>query len=138
MNLNVKGNVFLNGVAYSPYPSYGYCPGSVSTVENELELALQHSYRIRIYSTECPIVMRTMLRYASEGKIEVLLGVWIDNRENDQKEIDDLILYLSEYPHARISGIVVGNEPLLRNTLSPQDVVSRILEVKQKVSFFFL
>ena len=122
----------LYGLAYSEFRIYGLCP-SDEDVENDIALLLQHSRRARLYSTECGNVMDIMLSYASRGELTLLLGVWIDNRATDQKEIDDLVSFLDRYPTADVHGIVVGNEVLYRNTLSPSQVAARVVEVRQKV-----
>lgn len=124
------GNLY--GVAYTPFRIFERCPSDVE-VESDVQMILRHSRKARIYSTECMNVMDIMLRHASNGDLSVLLGVWIDNRATDQKEIDDLILALDRYPNADIYGIVVGNEPLFRNTMTPTEVAGRVAEVRHKV-----
>ena len=79
-------------------------------LEEDVGLMLQHTRRIRLYSTECPDVMHGLLKKASEGQLSLLLGVWMENSQRDRTELDMLMKYLEQYPHAALEGIVIGNE----------------------------
>lgn len=127
-----QANGLLFGAAYTPYRHFGACPDE-SQVYEDMGRVMGVTHRVRLYSTECAAVNRILLRYASEGKLEILMGVWIDNRSRDQGEIDDLITALREFPHARLTGIVVGNEVMYRNTASSSQLAGRIYEVRHKV-----
>eukprot|EP00803_Ostreobium_quekettii_P003310 evm.model.scf_317.2 EVM.evm.TU.scf_317.2 scf_317:19502-22222(+) len=126
------GHAQLYGLGYSVFRVFGACPTD-DEVRADLQILLRYSRRVRLYSTECGNVMDIVLAAASRGELAVLLGVWIDNRATDQKEVDDLVVYLDRYPTADVEGIVVGNEALFRNTLTPSQVAGRVVEVRQKV-----
>ena len=79
-------------------------------LEEDVGLMLQHTNRIRLYSTECPDVMHGLLKKASEGQLSLLLGVWMENNQRDHAELDMLMKYLEQYPYAALEGIVIGNE----------------------------
>lgn len=122
----------LYGAAYTPYRQYGACPEEWQVYE-DLQMVMSVTKRVRMYSMECQVVNRIVLQYATEGKLELLLGVWIDNRSRDQGEVEDLMSALREYPWAKINGIVVGNEVMYRNTLHPSSLAGRIYEVRHRV-----
>lgn len=92
-----------------------------------------HSRRVRTYSTECASANEVLLQMASQGQLSLLFGVWLDNRPTDQKEIEDLLVYLRKYPNADLYGIAVGNEAVFRGTLQPYEVAAKITEVRNRV-----
>lgn len=120
------------GLCYTPFRVFGACPTDAE-VEADVQILLRHTSRVRVYSTECINVNKILLRHASQGDLSVLLGVYLDNRPTDQQEVDYLIEALSEYPHANIAGIVVGNEVLYRGTLPKSTLLGRVQEVREKV-----
>lgn len=127
----------LFGVAYSPYRQYGKCP-SKAEIEQDKNIAIQHTTRIRLYSTECHLLNDVVLQLSTTYRTGILMGVWIDNDPTrNQKEIEDLYKYLRKYPNANLLGITVGNEVLHRNTLSPEAVAGLVVQVKQGVRSLF-
>jgi exo-beta-1,3-glucanase (GH17 family) len=62
--------------------------------------------------------------------IKVLQGLWLDrDRQKNRIQIDTAIDLAKRFPGA-ISGIVVGNEVLLRGELAPEDIAAVLREVK--------
>jgi glucan 1,3-beta-glucosidase len=62
--------------------------------------------------------------------IKVLQGLWLDrDRVRNRVQIDTAIALAKNYPDA-ISGIVVGNEVLLRGELASEDIAAVLREVK--------
>jgi exo-beta-1,3-glucanase (GH17 family) len=62
--------------------------------------------------------------------IKVLQGLWLDrDRQKNRVQIDTAIALAKRFPDA-ISGIVVGNEVLLRGELAPDDIAAVLREVK--------
>jgi exo-beta-1,3-glucanase (GH17 family) len=62
--------------------------------------------------------------------IKVLQGLWLDrDRKKNRAQIDTAIALAKRFPDA-ISGIVVGNEVLLRGELAPEDIAAVLHEVK--------
>ncbi|GMH37165.1 hypothetical protein BSKO_05038 [Bryopsis sp. KO-2023] len=118
----------LFGVAYAPYRYMGVCPHA-GEIQQDLCLMKKYTTKVRTYSTECPEVLDLLFW----NGFRVLIGVWIDNRASDQKEIDDLIQILRRHPQADIHGIVVGNEALYRETMTPTEVANRVKETRRKV-----
>jgi len=125
-------------MAYSPYRRFGHCP-TPQELSQDNEIGILHTNRIRLYSTECHHLNDVYLAAASGSspkfaQVELLLGLWIDgNPARDAQEIQDLYLYLRKYPHARLSGIAVGNEVLYRRTMHPDVLAQKVSEVKATV-----
>jgi len=86
----------------------------------------------------CMTVNRVFLKHASEGKLSVLLGVWIDGAEQDQDEIKKLMTVLAEYPQANLAGIAVGNEVAFRDTMTEPDLIRAVLSVRDEVEISIL
>lgn len=86
----------------------------------------------------CMTVNRVFLKHASEGRLSVLLGVWIDGAEQDQEEINKLMTVLAEYPQANIAGIAVGNEVAFRETMTQPDLIRTVLNVRDEVKISIL
>jgi glucan 1,3-beta-glucosidase len=62
--------------------------------------------------------------------IKVLQGLWLDrDRKKNRIQIDTAIALAKRFPDA-ISGVVVGNEVLLRGELAPEDIAAVLREVK--------
>lgn len=118
----------LFGVAYAPYRYMGVCPNG-GEIQQDLNLLKKYTTKVRTYSTECPEVLDLLFW----NGFEVMMGVWIDNRSTDQQEIDDLITILRRHSNAKIFGIVVGNEVLFRETMTPTEVADRVKETRRKV-----
>lgn len=110
---------------------------TAAELEEDVKLMLQHTNRVRLYSTECSEVMDGLLKKASHGQISLLLGLWIENSPRDMKELDQLIEHLKKYPNAALEGIVVGNEVLFRGQASPEYMGYLITETRNRVSFPF-
>jgi exo-beta-1,3-glucanase (GH17 family) len=67
---------------------------------------------------------------AQQFGVKVLQGLWLDrDRKKNRVQIDTAIALAKNYPDA-ISGIVVGNEVLLRGELAPEDIAAVLREVK--------
>lgn len=127
----------MYGLAYSPYRRYGHCP-TPQELSQDNAIALTHTQRIRLYSTECHYLNDVFLRAASANgqgsNFEVLLGVWIDDdAARNAKEIQDLYTFLRLYPNARLSGIAVGNEVLYRKAMHPTSLARMVAEVRTTV-----
>lgn len=118
----------MQGITYSPYRQMGACP-SPEQVDEDIRLIWSLTTRVRLYSTECRVVMEKLLT----SGLQVLIGAWIDNAANDQKEVDDLVGLLREFPEANIYGIAIGNEPLLRQTMTPDQVANYLDDARYKV-----
>lgn len=108
-----KAGEYLFGVAYTPYRTFGACPTD-GEIYHDLSVVTRHSNRIRTYTTECDNMNHILLQQASTGAISLMLGIWLDNRSTDQIEIDTMMSLLREYPYAKLHGLVVGNEAILR------------------------
>ena len=88
-------------------------------VESDIKLLSQYTSRLRTYSsTESPSVPRLAAKYG----VSVLAGAWLDRRtENSELELQALID--SARQNKNIDRVIVGNETLLRQDLSPNELI---------------
>jgi len=83
---------------------------------------------IRTYATDNGLDQVPQI--AQRLGIKVLQGLWLDrDRQKNRIQIDTAIDLAKRFPDA-ISGIVVGNEVLLRGELAPDDIAAVLREVK--------
>ncbi len=89
-------------------------------IGRDLKLVARYSDRVRTYSMlENP----QMARLAEREGLKVMAGAWIDRRlDNNQTELDTLVAQARRYP-GTINRVIVGNEVLLRNDISPEDLM---------------
>ncbi len=122
----------IAGFAYSPYradqsPIEGRYP-SVEQIEEDMLLLAQHTKHIRTYSVDG--ILGDIPRLAARHGLQVTLGAWLtDNRELNLKELDRLIEVVNA--NRNVDRIIVGNETMLREELSEEDLISYINYVRQ-------
>ncbi len=121
----------IHGLCFSPYVE-GQETGdmlSASQIRRRMEIILPHTKWIRSFS--CTEGNELIPSIAHEKGLKTMVGAWIGNdKERNEKEIDAL-LKLSEAGLVDIA--VVGNEVLLRNELTEQDVIRYVQRVRQSL-----
>ncbi|KRA33183.1 benzoate transporter [Rhodanobacter sp. Root627] len=96
-------------------------------IDSDLKLVSKYTSRVRTYSMlQNPQVPRLAER---EG-LKVMAGAWIDRRlDNNEKEIETLIAQARHYP-GTVNRVIVGNEVLLRNDISPEQLMTYLDRVR--------
>ncbi|WP_242512283.1 glycosyltransferase family 2 protein [Pseudolysobacter antarcticus] len=103
-------------------------------IESDIKLLSQYTSHLRTYtSTEAPSVPRLAAKYG----MTVLAGAWLDRRaENSELELQAMID--SARQNKNIDRVIVGNETLLRQDLSPNELIGYLdrarAALKQPVS----
>jgi exo-beta-1,3-glucanase (GH17 family)/glycosyltransferase involved in cell wall biosynthesis len=128
----------VSGFAFSAYQRYqspfNDTHPSDSELDSDLALLSKYSHRIRSYSSlESPSIPRLAMKH----NLEVLAGAWLDRRDdNNDRELAALISQARRWPD--IKRVMVGNEVLLRNDMSPQELMAYLdrarAAIKQPVS----
>ncbi|TPG46099.1 glycosyltransferase [Rhodanobacter glycinis] len=99
-------------------------------VDRDLKLVAKYSDRIRTYSMQ---VNPQTYRLAAKDGLDVMAGAEISRRmENNEKEIDTLIAMARRYPDS-IKRVIVGNEVLFRNDLTPEQMMVYLDRVRAAV-----
>jgi len=114
----------VSGFAFSAYQRYqspfNDTHPSDSELDGDLALLSQYTHRIRTYSSlESPSIPRLAMQH----DLDVLAGAWLDRRDdNNERELSALIAQARRWPD--IKRVMVGNEVLLRNDMSPQELMA--------------
>jgi glucan 1,3-beta-glucosidase len=97
-------------------------------IEADLTKLARLTSCVRTYATDNGLDQVPQI--AQRLGIKVLQGLWLDrDRKKNRVQIDTAIDLAKRFPDA-ISGIVVGNEVLLRGELAPEDIAAVLREVK--------
>ncbi len=96
-------------------------------LDGDLKLLRHYTHNIRTYSM---LQNPQIPRLAERDGLKVLSGAWIDTRlENNEQEIDALIAQARRYP-GTINRVLVGNEVLFRNDVSPDQLMAYLDRVR--------
>ncbi len=121
----------INGVSFSPYgsdqnPMRGDHPDP-AIVARDLQLLVGKVNRIRTYTSTDGV--EEVPRIASQYGLKVTAGAWLDQRtERNEKEIHNLVHNVRTYPN--IERVIVGNESILRNDLTVQQLIGYLRRVR--------
>lgn len=133
----VDASTRLDCVSYAPFrgqqnpldPNYKVPPQQIA--EDLAQLA-RITPCVRTYSVANGLDAVPAL--AAKAGLKVLHGVWLgSNRTKNRQQIDETVALAKEYPGV-ITGIIVGNEVLLRGEMTAQDLVGYIRSVKSQVT----
>ena len=121
----------IHGITFSPYVE-GQGPGTQITAEQireRLKYILPYVDWVRSFS--CTEGNEQIPAIAKEHGLKTLVGTWLeDDRENNERELANAI-EVAKAGHADI--LAVGNEVLLREELSEDELIDYITRVKQAV-----
>lgn len=93
---------------------------SDSELDADLELLSRYTDRIRVYSS---LESASIPRLAMKHHLDLLAGAWLDRRDDhNERELDALIAQAKRWPD--IKRVIVGNEVLLRNDMSPTELMA--------------
>ena len=101
-------------------------------IEEDLALLSKYTGCVRTYSVDDGL--DNVLASARRHGLKVLEGIWISNNaEKTRRQIATGIALGKQYPDV-ITGVIVGNEVLLRGEMSAADLIANIRDVKAQVS----
>ncbi|WP_370263155.1 glycosyltransferase family 2 protein [Limnobacter sp.] len=124
----------IPGYAFSPYqpgqsPVDNIHPSS-QDIERDLALLSGKTHAIRTYTVEG--VFGEVPALAKKYGLNVALGAWLAaNEQANQEEITRLTSALASAP-GNVVRVVVGNETLLREDLTPEQIIPYLKEVRSK------
>ncbi|MFN5431831.1 MAG: MFS transporter [Cyclobacteriaceae bacterium] len=124
-NLN-KG---LSGICFSPYLEGQNIGDILSEAQIKRRMAIVAPYSKWVRSFSCTEGNEFIPKAAREKGLKTMVGAWIDSdKAKNEEEIKQLI-DLAEQGYVDIA--VVGNEVLLRNDLTKQELLNYISRVKK-------
>ncbi|HTZ70062.1 MAG TPA: glycosyl transferase, partial [Acetobacteraceae bacterium] len=124
----------IGGLGFSPFhrgesPQRNEYP-SAAEISHDLAQAAHLTDRIRVYSVEGPMAQIPAL--AAPYHLKVTLGAWLTGKQAaDEAQIQRLITTTNA--NADVDHVLVGDETVLHETVSPAQLTSYIAEVKQGV-----
>jgi len=122
-------NKTLKGLCFSPYIEGQQAGDILSEGQIRKRMNVISSYTKTVRSFSCIEGNEMIPKIAKEKGLKTMVGAWISNdKERNEKEIAALIALAK-------SGVVdiaaVGNEVLLRNDISEQELLAYIVRVKE-------
>lgn len=124
-------NKGVHGLCFSPYAE-GQDTGDVlieEEVRQRMEIVSAHTKWIRTFS--CTQGHENILVAAKEKGMKTLAGAWLSSdKERNEKEIAALIKLAKQ---GLVDVAAVGNEVLLRNELSAQEIAGYLKRVKEQI-----
>src|SRR5271169_1468138 len=125
-------NSQLASVSYSPFkdsahPDYGPRP-TVEQIRADLKAIAPYTRAIRTYSSTGGGELVPPI--AAEFGLKVTVGAWIDKtKDRNEREIRSALDLARR--NSNVNAIVVGNETMLRNETSAEDLIKLIQRVKR-------
>jgi exo-beta-1,3-glucanase (GH17 family)/glycosyltransferase involved in cell wall biosynthesis len=96
-------------------------------IDDDLLLLRKYTGNVRTYTMQ---QNPQLYRLAEKDGLKVMAGAWIDKRlDNNEKEIATLIAMARQYP-GTINRVIVGNEVLFRNDLTPEQMMVYVDRVR--------
>lgn len=125
----------IRSASFSPYrpgqSPFG-APFTRAQLEEDMAVAARHFERIRTYSNRGQF--EPVPELAQKYGLKVMLGAWVGAHLNDNEdEIAGAIRLANAYPDT-VERVIVGNEVLLREELTPELLIRYIRRVKAAVT----
>jgi exo-beta-1,3-glucanase (GH17 family) len=125
----------LRGLNFSPYTEPGENPnlnrpGQITPEEirARLEVILPYTEWIRTFG--CTDDLQPIGAMAHALGLKTAIGAWLGRDEVENRKQINALVQLAEQGHVDMA--IVGSEALLRNDLTPQQLIAYILEVKNR------
>ncbi len=122
------------GFAFSPYrsnesPVRDEQP-TIEEIDADLALLQGKASAVRVYSSVAPF--NAIPQLAAKRKLKVAMGAWLDkNEENNEREISGL-LQIAAAKNDNVVRLVVGNETLLREDMTRDELIAYIDRVREQ------
>jgi exo-beta-1,3-glucanase (GH17 family) len=135
---NLQGSNDHYGITYTPYTSdqAGKCKDAATVKKDLQDLKSKGFQIIRSYSTDCDTLTSVGDACAELG-LDLIIGVFVKNtgcsyETPEIKKQVDAIAEWNNFGHVKL--FVVGNEAIMNNYCSPDQLATLITTVKSKVS----
>ncbi len=111
-------------------PAPGAADPRLAGIDRDFKLLATVTRSIRLYSAQG--LFQSIPPIARQHGLTVTAGAWIEaDREYSQREVDAAIAMANR--NYNVSAVLVGNETLLRKTLSAPELIRWIRHVRQRV-----
>ena len=113
----------VDSLSYSPYYGYDKQVLSSAQIRDDINLLSHITNKIRTYSSADA---KIILEASSQSLMPLDLGIWIgSDREQNDMELQNALDLLKKYPD-NIANIIIGNEVLLREDITPAELFAYI------------
>ncbi|HEY0635212.1 MAG TPA: glycosyltransferase [Gammaproteobacteria bacterium] len=125
----------INGFSFTPLrahndPITGNYP-SREEIDEDLKLLEGKVKEVRTYSVESTLA--DIPELARKHNIKVTLGVWLDNNlENNQWQLDKMLEVYGQQ-RSNITRVIVGNEALYRDQLTPAQLIDYLDWARERI-----
>ncbi len=122
----------IESISYAPYTKDNSKKFlSEEEIIRDLELLKQFTNKVRFYSAEDS---QKVMPAVKKLGMQAHMGLWLSPvAEDNEKEVALAKSLISEY-HENLTSVIVGNEVLLRDDLSPDDLIVFIKDFKEFVN----
>ncbi|KAG9319963.1 hypothetical protein KVV02_002081 [Mortierella alpina] len=124
------------GMAYVPIGAQlPDCYNTQNSVDEELQLLVQTTKRVRLYGTDCNVLRYTMDSIQRlKLDLKVVVGIWIDkDNATYTRQSTEFFNVMSTYGWTNIIGVSVGNEVIFDNYQPLHVLMAHVAEIKAKV-----
>ena len=120
----------IESMSYAPYKKDNTkIMLSDEEIIRDLKLLKPFSNRIRLYSAEDSAKVMPAVKKLG---MQAHMGLWLSGvAQDNEKEIALAKSIISEY-HESLTSVIVGNEVLLRDDLSPDELIAHVRDFKEK------
>ncbi|KAF9957237.1 hypothetical protein BGZ70_009590, partial [Mortierella alpina] len=135
-NTNYPLKRVFYGMAYVPIGAQlPDCFNSQNSVDEELQLLVQTTKRVRLYGTDCNVLRYTMDSIQRlKLDLKVVVGIWIDkDNATYTRQSTEFLNVMSTYGWTNIIGVSVGNEVIFDNYQPLPVLMAHVAEIKAKV-----
>lgn len=119
----------LESLSYTPYKGFEKILKSDEEVEADMETISQIAKKARTYAMADA---QKVLAVIKDKKLKVDVGLWLSTDKGaNEAELEALFEVIKLYG-PKISSIIVGNEVLLRDDMTPEELISYIDRVSKR------
>ncbi|KAH9218215.1 glycoside hydrolase superfamily [Leptodontidium sp. 2 PMI_412] len=139
---NTKLHKVFPGIDYTPmYTQYPDClsyPASQNNVTRDLAVLSQLTNVVRLYGTDCnqtEMVIHSIDQLGLKDTVKVWMGVWQDkNATTNKRQLDQMYSIFDKYGADPFVGVIVGNEVLFRQDMTPAELKTVLAGVKTNLT----
>ncbi|CZT52484.1 related to glucan 1,3-beta-glucosidase precursor [Rhynchosporium secalis] len=130
------------GIDYTPmytqYPDCVHYAPSQNNVTRDMAVLSQLTNVVRLYGTDCnqtEMVIHSIEQLGLKGKVKVWMGVWQDkNATTNKRQLEQMYSIFDKYGADPFIGVIVGNEVLFREDMTPAELKTVLTGVKTNLT----
>ncbi|KAG0165939.1 hypothetical protein DFQ28_008237 [Apophysomyces sp. BC1034] len=121
----------LYGITYTGLNSDGSCQSDSQVLGSFRQFQQSGIQHVRTYSQECDVLPKALSAIQKiGGGMTIMAAIWIEGSDRDDKEIAQFASIVASGNIGPISGVLVGNEVVMKGIMSPAQLAAKIKKVK--------